>query len=125
MIENMLVLSDGEPPYLLAPAAGCRPDPRTSRHNPTGIPGSRMTRTSLRLQCLECLPAIPGPINQRARYDAWRISCGPNGLCDSDGDTHPPARCWIDKLRICAQTPGRVRQQPQAPTSGIYATLRL
>src|SRR5262245_37281410 len=46
------------------------------------------------------------------------MSRGPKGLCDSDGDTHPLDRFGIDKLRICAQTPGKVRRQPQGTHVG-------
>ena len=42
------LLSAEMPPDLLAPEADCRPDPGTSRRNPMGIRGSRMTRTLFR-----------------------------------------------------------------------------
>src|SRR4029434_8541360 len=40
------ILSAEMSPYLLAAEADCRPDPGTSRHNPMGIRGCRLTRTS-------------------------------------------------------------------------------
>src|SRR4029453_1004424 len=51
------ILSAEMSPYLLAAEADCRPDPGTSRHNPIGIRGCRLTRTSPRATSVHRTPS--------------------------------------------------------------------
>jgi RNA polymerase sigma-70 factor, ECF subfamily len=51
------ILSAEISPYLLAAEADCRPDPGTSRHNPMGIRGCRLTRTSPRATSVPRTPS--------------------------------------------------------------------